>query len=123
GYNTTWGWGDYSMLARTQVGVGVSETRPVAGPDGGEFGIFPNLFSEHGVIKYRTSSPEDLISLNVYDVRGELRRQWIYDSGTFPIEFFWDGTDARGRRLPGGVYFLQLNGKGWSRIQKFIILR
>jgi len=47
--------------------------------------------------------------LDVFDARGRsVRRIW---HGVLPAgahDFAWDGRDARGRRTPGGVYFVRL---------------
>jgi len=70
--------------------------------------IFPNPFTASATISYALRESR-AISLRIYDVRGRLvrvlARQVRKDKGAHEIA--WDGSDARGRPLPSGTYFLE----------------
>jgi len=53
--------------------------------------------------------------LGIYDAAGsEVRRMRLGDLGAGDHAFSWDGRDAAGRAVAGGVYFARLHGAGGS---------
>jgi flagellar hook assembly protein FlgD len=63
-------------------------------------------------------------SLRIYDVRGRLVRallDGVRGPGTHPVT--WNGEDAAGARVPGGVYFLRFEAGDRRETRKLVILR
>lgn len=62
--------------------------------------------------------------LIIYDISGRLVKSFDQVSSIENQEshFSWDGTDVRGRRLPAGVYFVQLDTETHSETQKVILV-
>ena len=60
--------------------------------------------------------------LAVYDIRGRVVRSWgslgVAPAVAGPMRLTWDGTDAEGRRLASGIYFVQygLSPKNRARV-------
>jgi hypothetical protein len=64
-----------------------------------------------------------VVDLAVYDVAG--RRVAVLAGGQYPAgrhAVRWDGADARGARLLGGVYFCRLQAGGAVAVQRFVVL-
>jgi hypothetical protein len=59
--------------------------------------------------------------LEVYDVSGRLIR--TLSAGSDDRLETWDGCDAGGRRVPGGVYFLLLRGATTTDVTKVTVIR
>ncbi|MFQ5907199.1 MAG: T9SS type A sorting domain-containing protein, partial [bacterium] len=66
-------------------------------------------------------------TLLVYDLSGRLVSSVLNESkGALrpsPSRIIWDGSDAGGRELPSGVYFLRLKKGDTSLVKKVVILR
>ena len=66
-------------------------------------------------------------SLSIYDISGRLVR--ILSSHAprpprlTPYEYVWDGTDYRGRSLPGGVYFYRFDSPQFTVTEKVVLIR
>jgi hypothetical protein len=109
------------------------------GPPVFAFRNFPNPFTGTTVIDFdagvsssgagegrsmATAPPELRGDLAIYDVAGRLVRRFAgvrAVAGTFRIE--WDGTDERGARVGGGVYFARLAAAGRTFSRKMIVIR
>ena len=50
-----------------------------------------------------------MMGSQVYDVTGRLVKQFDLSANTICTHIVWDGADERGRTVPQGVYFLQLD--------------
>lgn len=51
-------------------------------------------------------------SVAIYNMRGQRVREFKRDGGYRQGEVFWDGRNADGFRLPGGVYLYQIRAGG-----------
>lgn len=70
---------------------------------------YPNPFKQKTKITYTISGTEHAVSLRIFNIMGKEIKTLINNiqpAGTYTIE--WDGTDATGRKVPGGIYFYQL---------------
>jgi flagellar hook assembly protein FlgD len=49
--------------------------------------------------------------LHIYDLTGRLVKSFLFNHlTTQPFnQIAWDGTDERGKPVPGGIYFCELN--------------
>jgi flagellar hook assembly protein FlgD len=64
------------------------------------------------------------ISLCIYDATGRQVKSFNPESSIMNHEsmFSWDGTDDRGKRLPAGIYFVELNTPERSGSGKVVLL-
>jgi flagellar hook assembly protein FlgD len=64
------------------------------------------------------------VRLRILDVAGRTVRTLVDGSiAAGSHEWTWDGTDARGRPLPAGVYFQRIETRSRSFSRKLILLR
>ncbi|MEO0095327.1 MAG: M14 family zinc carboxypeptidase [candidate division WOR-3 bacterium] len=139
GYNTAWGWGEYSCLAKANVGVGISEDEQISSPTSIAFNVNPNPFQNHCVIKFQIPSTKSQtnsksqnpngnvgqgFSLAIYDVTGRM----VKDFSRLTVNgerstVVWNGSDDLGRRVPTGVYFVRLEAGDYKQVEKAILLR
>jgi uncharacterized repeat protein (TIGR02543 family) len=84
---------------------------------------YPNPFARSTVIRYGLPAAAPAV-LEVYDVRGRLvARNDLPGRSPGWHEFRFDSFDARGRRLPAGVYFYRLKAAGTMVTKKMVITR
>ena len=86
-------------------------------------GNYPNPFNRGTVIRFQV--PDDgRVSLKVYDSLGREVRVLVEGRlGAGEHEVFWDGRDEGGRPVGSGVYLYRLEGKGWGKAKKMVLLR
>ena len=66
----------------------------------------PNPFQGATTIEFASAPGR----VTVHDVQGRLVRAWDAGAGTGNQKLQWDGTDARGRAVPAGIYFVRALG-------------
>jgi hypothetical protein len=84
---------------------------------------FPNPFAG-GTAMLVTLPRSQHVRISIHDVAGRLVRTVLdgpKDAGTHHIA--WDGTDARGRNVASGVYFVRLEAGGAIRLRKVVLVR
>jgi len=83
----------------------------------------PNPFNSHTQIKYSLPVKSN-ISLNIYDIRGELVRT-LYDGvqqkGKHSTE--WNGLNNQGNQAASGIYLYQLKADGFVKTNKLFLFR
>ena len=111
GYNTTWGWGEYSCLQKASVGVGISEETEKHSRLRITFA--PTMFCDRITFYVSGKIDQDMpINIQIYDVTGKLVRQWGGEAIRRSDAIVWYGDDNDGNRLPAGVYFIRVqNGE------------
>ncbi len=83
--------------------------------------VFPNPFMHKTRILCQLPQPATL-RITIHDVLG--RQVLEYRPGRAArYEFFWDGTDGSGRKLPAGVYFVRFDLANTSLSKKVLLLR
>jgi len=86
--------------------------------------ISPNPAKKSTVISLQLPVKE-IINLKVYDATGRLIKTLFKaqrpEPKTYTIK--WDGRDDKGNLLPSGVYFVRLETRGITRIEKVILTR
>jgi len=84
----------------------------------------PNPFNPTTRVQYYVGTHDAPVRLAVYDIRGRLVTTLV-DGTSEPGEqsVIWDGTDARGRRVSSGVYFLRAEIDGWTEARKMVLLK
>lgn len=84
---------------------------------------YPNPFNPSTAIPYRLAASAD-VELAVYDMLGQrvrLLRQGVEQAGLHTIE--WDGRDAAGRQVAGGVYFYRLRAGDFVEMRRLTLLK
>jgi len=129
GHNSTWGWGDYSCLARAQVVLGIADN------DKSEpTGLFPSLLllpnPVSKLVQIRFSILDagysmEKPTLKIYDTAGRMVKSFNLESSIKNQEsvLIWDGRDGQNKQVSGGVYFVRLVTGDSSIIKKAVILR
>jgi hypothetical protein len=83
----------------------------------------PNPFNPATQITWQLPEPSP-VSLNVYNVRGQLVRNLVEkNSGAGSFSVWWDGTDLNGRRVGSGVYFYRMRAGNFVQTRKMVLLR
>jgi carboxypeptidase T len=123
GNNTTYGWGEYSILDGVTV---LSSSVPEVNQSIREkiaYQIMPNLFSNSTLIKYSVPS-EKRVCLKVFDVQGRNRAELInsvHKPGNY--QMVWDGRNVKGKKLSAGVYFVELSIGATQTAKRVLILK
>lgn len=87
--------------------------------------IYPNPFSLLTVFLYSLpilSGENTVVNLKIYDITGRMIKQFEHLSIAPTNHVFWNGTDAFGKRLPSGTYFVILKN-GDSYISGKVVMR
>jgi hypothetical protein len=84
----------------------------------------PNPFDESTAIRYVLAEPA-AVRLGVYDVTGRVIRVLVETAAGEPGEHVahWDGTNAEGQPVAGGVYFYRLDAGGFTATRRTVFLR
>jgi subtilisin family serine protease len=97
---------------------------PVPAPEAmARLEFHPNPFAPPGTIEIERAMPGAL-RVGIYNTHGRLVRRLA--AGPSPagiVRLSWDGRDADHRLLPGGIYFLQAKGPGFTRQAKLVLSR
>jgi hypothetical protein len=127
GYNSTWGWGDYSCLAYAEVMTGIDENEVIK-PEKivPSLSLGNSLFTDRLQIKYTLGEADiQAAHLRIYDAAGRLIKDLsaqLCVTGN-PSTFVWDGRDASGKAVPSGIYFVKLDWATAQTVSKAILLR
>ncbi len=82
----------------------------------------PNPILSSATIRFGTEARGPL-AMQVFDASGRrVRTLWegSMEAGEHALE--WDASDDRGRRLPGGIYFLRIATGGHGRVSKISVV-
>ncbi len=125
----TYGWGEYSIVPTSNASIfiydpsGVDDM-PVMQSAGGFRSIAPNPFNPSTTIKFAVNR-ENLVQLNVYNLRGEKVRTLVQD--TLPMNeytFVWDGKSDNGQSVSSGQYFARLRiGAEVVQVRKMALVK
>jgi hypothetical protein len=92
------------------------------------FSCQPNPFTDHTEIRYSMLDSRFLMqksNVEIYDATGRLVKSFYPESSIMYQESVvsWFGDDNTGRKLPGGVYFLELEVGETAITRKIILIR
>ncbi len=109
------------------VQVQSSQAAPVLAPAPASFRLganYPNPFNPGTTIPY-TLSAENEVTLTIMDLMGHpVRSLFSGRRSAGEHSAVWDGTDERGQRAPGGIYFCVLNlGRSGAQARKILLLK
>ena len=83
------------------------------------FSISPN--PSHGAVQFSWPGSARPEWVDVYDVTGAHRWGAAIESGRSVLA--WTGTDQGGRRLPAGIYYARLTGRGISQTARLVLVQ
>jgi hypothetical protein len=85
--------------------------------------VKPNPMMDGGTVRF--SLPEsDRVSLKIYNVQGELVKTLVdrsVEAGSHKID--WNATNNRGNRITSGIYFVRLDTRRGSVVNKVVVSR
>jgi len=86
-------------------------------------GNYPNPFNPSTTINYAV--PQDgLVKLVVYNLRGQKVKELVSGKHlTGNHKIIWTGTDASGRSVSSGIYFIRIEQGGKSHVRKMMLLK
>jgi hypothetical protein len=89
---------------------------------------YPNPFNPETWLPFQLSESSD-VAIHIYDLHGQIVRQIDLgrkDAGYYMTRdraVYWDGTNSTGERVSSGVYFYQLQAKGYTATRKMIVAK
>ena len=83
---------------------------------------YPNPFNPETNISFQLEK-EGEIELNIYNIKGQLIREFKIQNSKFKINFIvWDGTDKYHNPVSSGVYLYRIKAYGFMSETKKISL-
>ncbi|HOV16313.1 MAG TPA: carboxypeptidase regulatory-like domain-containing protein [Candidatus Cloacimonadota bacterium] len=85
--------------------------------------IYPNPFKTNAVISY-TAPKDSQVAVRIYNLKGQCIKTLLNSkvkSGSHTL--VWDGSDHNGKSVANGIYFVKLQGTGFTISQKITIMR
>jgi hypothetical protein len=121
GYSDSVTWDCTTINYYDDPGVGIKESQ-ILNPQSQvpRLVIHPNPFTNKMDIRYQMADNSQKISLKIYDITGQLVRQFSNAEMRQSNKIIWYGNDDNGRRLPPGVYFIQLQTPEKNITEKII---
>jgi hypothetical protein len=124
--------GNAPLAGRVQIlenvlsyfGVGGKPENVTTVPGAKSFAVsnYPNPFNPSTRIDYQIKAP-GILSLKIFNVRGELVKTLI-DGRVASSDFvMWDGTNDTGANVSSGVYFYEARMNGESKVQKMALVK
>jgi len=84
----------------------------------------PNPFNPSTSIRFSVAREGARVRMSIYDVAGRLVSDLVDGTATAGEHSArWDGTDAQGRAVASGVYFVRLSVDGWTDSRKMALLK
>ena len=113
---------EFSYQLLTDPGTGIDDAGAYAAR---LHPVFPNPFNPRAVIRFELGSSRP-VDLRIVTADGRVVRTLLSGDvrGPGECEVVFDGTDAQGRDLPGGVYFAELSAGGQERyLAKMVMVK
>jgi DNA-binding beta-propeller fold protein YncE len=131
-YSTT----DNTLLAQYSVGIGATDVIFLGEESHSDFTIlpisnplltnYPNPFNPSTTIQFSSDffQPNELLTLEIYNLKGQKIRQFNIKNSTFKInEVVWDGKDFQGKNVNSGVYLYRIKDGNHSVSNKMMLLK
>jgi len=83
----------------------------------------PNPFTRKIDIRFGNTQNNPITALRIYDVSGRLIKQFTVESLKDVQAVTWNGTDNTGKKMPAGIYFIQVMTENTTITRKAIMLR
>jgi hypothetical protein len=86
---------------------------------------YPNPFNPSTKIEYSVSKNNQIVSLSVYDIKGNLVKELLkeekHNSGKYIVT--WDGREQNNKEVSNGIYFYQLKTGKFSLSKTMLLLK
>ncbi|MCK9557223.1 MAG: T9SS type A sorting domain-containing protein [Candidatus Cloacimonetes bacterium] len=82
--------------------------------------IWPNPVKQIASLHYSLAKAATL-SISTYNIKGQLLKKETYSTSAQNGEILWSPTDAQGRSLCNGIYFVRLEANGSCYTKKLIV--
>ncbi|MCK4358776.1 MAG: T9SS type A sorting domain-containing protein [Candidatus Cloacimonetes bacterium] len=85
---------------------------------------FPNPFTGSTTISFSATDLHGLAQIKIYNIKGQLVRQFKLQKAKGKNYIEWDGKDENGKPVPGGIYLLKLEIDGMeAETKKCLLIR
>jgi len=84
---------------------------------------FPNPFMHETTISYSIPTSFHKGSIMIYNIKGELIKQFELNDNLAEQTVIWNGQDEAGNTVANGVYFCKLESENSEKTQKMILMR
>ncbi len=103
---------------------GVEEKEEFTHTQAFSLNVYPNPCRQTLGIRL-SALASDRVSLKVYDVSGRVVKTLLHNQSltSEAQSLRWDGVDDHGRKVPSGIYFVQLKTLEKQKVQKVILLK
>lgn len=113
----------FDCFGRTIAGGSPVGTEEVPQPGLSRLVVYPNPFNPRTTIAFHLNE-RALVTVSVHDVRGAHVATIHHGHLTAgPHQLAWDGTDARGRTVASGIYFLRLTTDEGVHRRKLLLIK
>jgi len=82
----------------------------------------PNPFNPSTKIALALPAPSDY-TITIYNIAGQIIREYAGHSEAGAVEVVWDGTDRNGGRVSTGLYFYKATAGNFSGVKKMLLLK
>lgn len=105
--------------------TGVRESKIPQYYTGPRLMVYPTLFRNKTAIWYTIGLAARDATLKIYDVTGRLVKQFSLPTlyALLPTPITWNGTDALGRNVSEGIYFVYFKAGDYQQTEKVIVMR
>ncbi|EQB63767.1 MAG: Propeptide peptidase M4 and M36 [candidate division Zixibacteria bacterium RBG-1] len=83
---------------------------------------YPNPFNNSTIIKFALPT-DGQVSLKIYNVTGQLVKEFNEIKSAGFHSFSWDGTNIRGEKVSSGVYLYNLEAENFREVKKMTLLK
>ncbi|MBN2010811.1 T9SS type A sorting domain-containing protein [candidate division KSB1 bacterium] len=121
----SWGWMHFDYIeVPFLIATSVADANQRRTP--GSFTIsanYPNPFNPSTTIRYEMASAGQM-EISVFDIQGREIKTLLNEArqpGSYAIA--WDGSDALGRSVSSGTYFIRFKSENEQKLQKVVLLK
>jgi flagellar hook assembly protein FlgD len=82
----------------------------------------PNPFNPSTMIAFKMPVEADW-TIEVFNVAGQLVRDYSGHSQAGTVEVMWDGTDNFGKSVASGIYFYRARADQFSETKKMVLMK
>ncbi len=85
---------------------------------------YPNPFNAGTVIRFTVNvNDQSPINLSIYNIKGQLVKQFIYQFSTGEYQVHWNGTDSHGLSVVSGLYVYTLSQGDRRQSKRMLFLK
>lgn len=84
---------------------------------------YPNPFGNSTIISFSLPKNTQKADLKIYNIRGQLVREFDINNKSGIGSITWDGQDSYGKKVGSGIYFYKLSADKKETIKKIVLIR